>query len=118
MSRIHKDSVTYQDVTNKIARDNDLIINSADAYANPLFQAHMQGNFFRKLRYSKQFTVFRVFLALFFFILPSIVLVVFFWKITDPAWTTETIFMLVVVLSFALLYFLAGLQLLFPRKKD
>ncbi len=60
----------YQNITDKIAQDNGLQIDNRQ-YFDPIYNAWMQGNFLRKLKYSHRPWV-KIGVSVLFFFIPSL----------------------------------------------
>jgi hypothetical protein len=110
MAARSKQSFEAQKITDSIARNNNLGRSSTDMYVNPLSLAAMEGDFFRGLMRSKKYAVIRKVFAIFFFIIPASIAILFFsTSLSEPKF--EHIFSFLTVVFFSLLSLLAGVKI-------
>lgn len=108
--------LSAQQLTDRIARNNHLVNNLADAYANPLTVAGMQGSFLRGLMHSKKHPYLRIMFGLLFFLIPAVTLMWLFITITDFS-NPEQVFQAGIYILLAGLGLAVGIKLIFYKSQ-
>ncbi len=105
----------YQELTNEIARSGGLQTDLRP-YFDPIYTSWMQGDFLRKIWHSKKYPSIKIFVGLFFFILPSSIWIIggFFSQAARNEALVGTLFLL----SLVSMYGYIGIQLLLRGLRD